>query len=230
MKPPDFLSAEYINYPKGATAEVLTNKLTCLLEECGLHIEKMKSFVSDGASVMTGHRNCVAARLKRLNQLIINFHCICHKLALACADTDGQLKYMQEVQETLQHTWRFFENSPKRTVVFLKIQSELKKVELFGTQRGTQAVGKKIRKACKTRWLSLDKSVESALENYEALLHTFQELKADPLALGLYKKMAKVKFLGALYILKDALPMLSKLSKTGALNYSHPAKHQPHQS
>lgn len=108
MKPPDFLSAEYINYPKGATEEVLTNKLTCLLEECGLHIEKMKSFVSDGASVMTGHRNCVAARLKQLNQLIINFHCICHKLALACADTDGQLKYMQEVQETLQHTWVFF--------------------------------------------------------------------------------------------------------------------------
>ena len=37
------------------------------------------------------------------------------------------------------------------------------------------------------------------------LLHTFQELKPDALALGLYKKIKRPTFLGTLFILKEVL-------------------------
>ena len=86
-----------------------------------------------------------------------------------------------------------------------------------------EAVAKKVRKACRTRWLSLEQSVQSVYKSYIALLDTFQELQADALALGLYKKIKTLKFLGTLFILNEALPHLSTLSKifqTGALNFT----------
>ena len=55
------------------------------------------------------------------------------------------------------------------------------------------------------------------------MLHTFQELQADTLALGLYKKIKTLKSLGTLFILKEVLPHLSTLSKTfqtEALNFA----------
>ena len=164
----------------------------------------------------------LAARLKRVNKVLLNFHCICHRLALACADTGDSIKYIVEVESLLKETWKVFENSPKRTSIFMKVQTELKNVAL--TERAKKIVGKKIRKACRTRWLSLEQRVNSVFETYAALLHTFQELKKDALAVGLLTKMKTVKFLGTIYILKEVVPCLTTLSKTfqaGALNVSH---------
>ncbi|XP_006818180.1 zinc finger protein 862-like, partial [Saccoglossus kowalevskii] len=111
----DFLAMTTIFKSDGANAEVLTNKIVHVLEECSLLILNLKSFVSDGAAVMTGKQNGVAARLRRLNKLILSFHCICHKLALACVDTEKEIGYIKEVATTLTQAWKFFENSPKRT-------------------------------------------------------------------------------------------------------------------
>ena len=55
-------------------------------------------------------------------------------------------------------------------------------------------------------WLSLEQSVQSVYKSYIALLYTFQELQADALALGFYKKIKTPKFLGPLFILKEVLP------------------------
>ena len=69
-----------------------TDHILDTLKECDLEVRNLKSFVSDGASVMTGEHNGVAVRLKRVNKLLLNFHCICHRLVLACADTgDGSI-------------------------------------------------------------------------------------------------------------------------------------------
>ena len=99
----------------------------------------------------------------------------------------------------------------------MKVQTELKDVAL--TERAKKIVGKKIRKACRTHWLSLEQSVNSVFETYAALRHTFQELKKD----ALLKKMKTVKFLRTIYVLKEVVPCLTTLSKAfqaGALNFS----------
>ena len=218
----EFLATKCIDDPRGANAEVITNHILDTLKECDLEVRNLKSFVSDGASVMTGEHNGVAARLKRVNKVLLNFHCICNRLALACADTGDSIKYIVKVESLLKETWKFFENSPKRISIFMKVQTELKDVAL--TERTKKIVGKKIRKACRTRSLSLQKSVNSVFETYAALLHTFQELEKDALAVGMLKKMKTGKFLGTIYILKEVVPCLTTLSKTfqaGALNFSH---------
>ena len=49
----------------------------------GLNLEELIGFGSDGASVMTGKDNMVAARFKQLEECsgMLSMHCICHRLA-----------------------------------------------------------------------------------------------------------------------------------------------------
>ena len=82
MAKTEFLATKCIDDPCGANAEVITDHILDTLKECDLEVRNLKSFVSDGASVMTGEHNGVAARLKRVNKVLLNFHCICHRLAL----------------------------------------------------------------------------------------------------------------------------------------------------
>jgi hypothetical protein len=74
--------------------EQLPNKTGATIEKAIRHrlykdkvsIKKVGSFGSDGASAMAGVRNGVAARLLKLNPLMIFIHCICHRHALASQD------------------------------------------------------------------------------------------------------------------------------------------------
>ena len=103
-----FLSAECIIDPSVPNAEVLTESILGVLKKFDLNIDKMKSFVSDGASVMTGIYNGVAVRLKRVNNVMLNFHCICHRLALACCDSGNETEYIKEVEGIFDSNMEFF--------------------------------------------------------------------------------------------------------------------------
>lgn len=110
--------------------------------------------------------------MKCVNKVLLNFHCVCHRLAVAHADTGDSIKYIVEVESLLKEMWKFFENSPKCTSIFMKVQSELKDVSL--TERAKKIIGKKIRKACCTCWLSLEQSVNSVFETYAASYTPFR--------------------------------------------------------
>jgi len=123
---------------------------------------------------MTGKQNGVAALLRKEHPGIINIHCICYKLALACADTKTELKDIDLAQLTLQQLWKFFQNSPKRTSVYLKVQEGTKNLKL--NQSSRKVVAKRLKKACTTRWLSFDLSVKAIFEDYAAVLQTLSQL------------------------------------------------------
>ena len=92
MAKTEFLATKCIGDPHGANAEVITDHMLDTLKECDLEVRNLKSFPSDGASVITGEHSGVAARLKLVNKVLLNFHCICHRLALTCADTGDSIK------------------------------------------------------------------------------------------------------------------------------------------
>ena len=84
-----------------------------------------------------------------------------------------------------------------------------------------------VKKACRTRWLSLDASVNAVFEEYVGLLHLLRILRegksAGPTATRILKKVENFRFLGTLYLMKFMLSHLSILSKTfqtGSLNFS----------
>ena len=86
---------------------------------------RVTGFSWDGASVMLGKNNGVTARLRDHNKKLINIHCVCHKLALACSDSDSEIQCIKQIQETLCGLWKYLENSPKRTAIYLNQSSDI---------------------------------------------------------------------------------------------------------
>ena len=91
----------------------------------------------------------------------------------------------------------------KKTAAYIQTQENLREINL--SNKGRKAVARKMKKACRTRWLSLDHSLSSVYEDIELLLQTVSKLKTDPNAIGLLK-MKNTKYIGAIYILKCLLP------------------------
>ena len=173
------------------------------------------NLASDGASVMTGSRNGVAAKLRELVPTLINIHCICHHLALACNNANDQLKCISEVETVIRQLWSFFENSVARLASYVQIAAEMKKITSV-SEKSKERMATKVQKACRNRWLSLEKSVQSVCQNLPALLqilHWYKNKDSNATAIGLLKKMKKADFIGILYILKNVLPVLLTLNK-----------------
>ena len=95
------------------------------------------------------------------------------------------------------------------------------------SKRQKRKVVLRVKKACRTKWLSLHASVNAVFEEYVGLLHLLKILKEDksagPTATDILNKMENFRFLGTLHSTNFMLPHLSILSKTfqtGSLNFS----------
>ena len=107
----------------------------------------------------------------------------------------------------------WWENSPKRMALYLKVQLEIKSVNLL--DKAKKIVGKKLKKACQTKWLSFHAATSGIFIDYLAVQQTLRQLKdEDAVASGLLSKVNTAKFLGVIYILNALLPILSCFGKT----------------
>ena len=100
---------------------------------------------------------------------MINIPCICHRLALACADTGGEFKYIRNFEENLIELWKFLKNSSKRLKIKVTTTLKSKEFDMLSSKR-RKNIAKKTKKACRTRWLSLHAGVDAAYEEYEGLV------------------------------------------------------------
>ena len=116
-----------------ANATALFNVLTELIKENDLDIEKLKGLTSDGAGVMLGKNNGLAAKLKRINPVMLAVHCVCHRLALACCDTSKELLPIKRTEEVLMQLWKWMDYSPKRMAAYQKIQLQLQNIQVFAS-------------------------------------------------------------------------------------------------
>ena len=186
------------------------------LRSLGIDTEKLASICTDGAPVMVGETNGLAGLLRRSNPQIVNFHCICHRLALATVDTlsTKTLSYVNNVHDWCRQVWQLLENSPKKMAVFIKVQLSQADCQTSNSpqsQKKRKKAAIKLKKACKTRWLSFHQSVKSIKRSLQALLLTLEEIDV-PASIGLHKKMHTAKFIGCVYMLDEVLPILASLS------------------
>ena len=194
-----------------------------------LDISHLQAFCSDGAGVMTGKKGGVAAKFKQDERCenMLDIHCICHRLALACCDSGDELKFVKEFELTMLQLWSFFKNSSKRLKTYIKVAMKMKEFDRL-PKKDQKRMVKRVKKACRTRWLSLQAAVDSVYSEYIGILQTLRVLKDEAMptgasAKGLLKKMNSLSFLSVLYMLKSMLPHLTALSKTfqkGELNFS----------
>ena len=95
----------------------------------------------------------------------------------------------------MKQLWKYFENSPKRTALYLKAQIEMKKLSVL--DKVSKEAHKKLRKACSTRWLSFDAATQAVYADYAAIIITLPELSpSDPTGKGLLHEIRTTKFLG----------------------------------
>ena len=70
--------------------------------EKGVSVDKVIGFGSDGASIMTGKKNGVATRFKKVAPHMIAVHCMAHWLNLCSSKSADSVPYLKNVfQETL---------------------------------------------------------------------------------------------------------------------------------
>jgi hypothetical protein len=73
---------------------------------------------------MTGNKNGVATRLKKINPFMSSIHCISHRLHLAGKDASDEVEYFQKYERILQNLYSYFSRSHKR-LNLLKLMQEI---------------------------------------------------------------------------------------------------------
>lgn len=210
----DFLAVnDILESSSSANAETIKSVVVKQLSDCDLDINKLTGLSTDGASVMVGKENGVAAKLKREAKMLLNVHCICHRLALACGDANDHISYIKTVEKVLIQLWSFFHNSGKRTAAFTK--AVIASAELQISHSAKKRVVKRVKKATRTRWLSTESTVDGIFLNFVPLTQTLQNYSNErvPVAINLITQIKSKKFLGAVYLLHEVLPILSHLSR-----------------
>ena len=157
-------------------AQTITDNIKEELAKNDLQVQKFLSLVSDGASVMVGKNNGVSALLKRENPRLVNVHCISDRLAFACGDSNNEVEYMLTIERLLVQLYKWLKNSCVKTAAYLKMQLKLRDMQLPADESKRHKIGHKLRRACRTRWLSTDKAVLGVWQDYTAILLT---LSAD---------------------------------------------------
>ena len=180
-------------------ALTIVDSITKYLASVDLNIDKMSSFGSDGASVMTGRHAGVAALLRSKNNQMIAVHCICHRLALASAQASNEVKYLKQMKDYLFALWNYFHHSSVRMAGLKQMQEVMNSPEL------------KMVKAVDTRWLSNKAAVSALLRCLPAVLVTLQQ-QSDPTAVGLVKVITRCNFFASLVLLDEILSAVSRLS------------------
>ena len=162
---------------------------------------------------MTGKTNGVAAKLRSEVKPLINIHCICHRLALACADACDSVTYLTQVEKILYQLWSFFDHSAKRSAAYAKAALDVKSLSL--SREGNKKIKTRIQKACRTHWLSTDRAIEGIYEDFEAVTTVLKYFKEDgnATATGLLKQIGNIKFVGMVYLLREVLPVLLHVSR-----------------
>ena len=108
-----------------ANAATMLAVLEQRFQQLGIEMSKIVSLASDGASVMMGKTGGLAAKLRDKHcPTLLNIHCVCHRLALACTHSVSDIAQVGRVETNLRHLWKYFDNSPKRLSVYTKVQGK----------------------------------------------------------------------------------------------------------
>ena len=83
-----------------------------------IDMQKMVMFTSDGASVMLGRINGVAAKLKEKISHLVQQHCVAHREDLGICDTWKEVKLMKEIETVMKTIYTLFSKSTAKRCKF----------------------------------------------------------------------------------------------------------------
>ena len=154
--------------------------------------------------VMTGRQNGVGVRLKReLNPLILQIHCIAHRLALVTSQAGSAIPYLKEFQEFLTSVFYWFKHSAVRVHALKHLQEVLDSPQI------------RIKEVHSVRWFSFNNALDALFRSWDALAMLFEQKVAetvDPKSKGFLKTMSSAKFVIVMACLMDIIPIVTHMN------------------
>jgi hypothetical protein len=220
------LHVEFLALPRmlGTDAESIYKTLTLkkLLGDLNLY-SKVVALGSDGASVMTGKDNGVAARLCADISHLLALHCVNHRLTLGAGEAAKLVSFLNEIDKLLRGIGHLVRRSAKRQERFKEI------AKLYDEAHES------IKKLHAVRWLSQGQVLKSITENISTIADLAREMMAtstsgvddddeeaafddeanDAKAFGpkeVYERLTNFKYVGALFFLTDLVSVVNMVS------------------
>ena len=166
-----------------------------------LQITSMQGFGSDGASVMVGRKNGVAAKIKNTSLHCINIHCMAHRLNLCTSQASKYIPYMKQFEETLKDLYYFFEGT----------KSGNRQCELVEIQKILDDPKVKVRECHEIRWITFYEAVHAVFKIWTSLVIYFSR-HTDQKSQSLHRRITEYKFVAILHMLLDILPSVAHMS------------------
>ena len=144
------------------SAETLATIILDALRRLNLSVDKLRGQCYDGPSNMAGRVGDVQALLKKKQPKAVFVHCAAHRLNLATltAVTPKLKSALGEASGVIE----FIRSSPKRLAMFDHEQED-----------GTAGLH-----SCRTRWTCNERSLQSLISNWTAVLATLAAIEEDP--------------------------------------------------
>ena len=189
------------------TAQGLYTALCDFLESIGIikdqNYSPLIGLGTDGAAVMVGCKNGLGQKLKDKNKLLVQVHCVAHRLNLAASQAGKGIQYMEDYHRYIQILYRFFSDSQVRYDKLRELQSIL------------HGSVKQIPEGTSVRWLSVESAVKMIYSHYDAIILSLEDDKDKTgKAAGLWKFLASSLFLLITALLVDILTVIGILSLT----------------
>ena len=130
---------------------------------------------TDGAAVMTGHHNGPGVKLKQLNNILIQVHCVAHGLNLAASRASKDIDYLEWYKEQINSIYKFYSNSSVRYDKLKEIQQLMHgKVKL-------------VVEPSSVKWLSVEECVKMIFECFDSLVTSLEnEQSSNAAAVGIW--------------------------------------------
>ena len=145
------------------------DSLLCVIKDTllrfNINLSLCRGQCYDGASAMSGTRRGVAKILADEEPRAVYTHCYGHILNLAVNDTIRECSVMKSAFDTVNEVSKLIKKSPKREAIFRDIKMEL----------APETAG--FRVLCPTRWTVRALTLQSVLNNYDAILRLWDEAK-----------------------------------------------------
>ena len=187
---------------QGCDAVSIVLAIKKFYSEHNLELRKMIMFTSDGAPVMLGKVNGVAAQLKKEVPYLIEQHCVAHREDLGICDSWKEVKLMRDIETLL------------RTIFTIFCRSSVKKEKLQEIARVSEMESVSFKSLNEVRWLSRHFAVQAVIKNYDTLLKYFEDEKDnDPISSYCYKNLIKFEYRIALEALNEILEELAALCR-----------------
>ena len=116
---------------------------------------------TDGAAVMNG----LGVKLKQLNNILIQVHCVAHRLNLAASQASKDIDYLGQYRECINSIYKFYSNSSVR-------YDKLKEIQQLMHGKVKQVV-----EPSSVRWLSVEACVKMIFEYFDSLVMSLEKEK-----------------------------------------------------